>query len=606
MTDASEHETARANALAAAVFARSLCAGDSDVVISPGSRSTPLALAFAALPEARCHVVLDERAAAFVALGLARARGRAAVLLCTSGSAAGHYLPAFMEASHARVPLIAVSADRPPELHHCGAPQTALQANLFGPFARLAVDLPSPHLGLDWRWLRNVGARARLVADGSPAGPVHLNAPFAEPLWQGTTSASLPPSGWTVAGVKQPSVSALSWLAARLGETPRGLIVCGPLAPATIDPEDLAHAVVELSAALGWPILADPASGLRFGAHDRAAVIGSYDLLLRSDGAASALAPDVVLRLGMPPTSKTLGKFLARHGRDRAILIDPDGQWLDPTGAACALVEGDATSTCRGLARALGAVQTDRRWIAAWRDTDAQVRAALEQPCHEGDWEGRLARTLCQALPDGAQLHLGSSMPIRDVDAFAPPSGRRLRVQASRGLNGIDGAVATAAGEALAWQGPTVALIGDLTLRHDIGGLFAAVALGARLTLVVIDNGGGGIFSCLPIASDLAGDPALFERLFTTPQPQPLGPACRAAGARHQRIDDLGSLGRVVAASLEQPGVGVVEVAVDRLASVAARRNACAAVAEILARTDRAPETHSDRGASPWQWTGRT
>ncbi len=610
--------TARENRRVALALARSLCREQgTHVVVSPGSRSTPLALAFDALPEATVHVVVDGRAAAFVALGIARATGEPAIAVATSGSAGAHYFPAVVEASQGRVPLLLVTANRPGELADVGAPQTMPQHALFGEHARASLSLPEPHPGVTDRHVKNLGARARAVALGSPPGPVHLDVPFREPLWTPELEAEPPPPAVprarVVSGKRQLDAAALDALARELALEERGLFVAGPLAPATLDRDAFATAMARLARALGWPVLADPLSGLRHGGHDRTLVVAAGDALLAVPGLGSAMRPSRVLAFGQLMTSKAAGAFLATFAEDRTTLVDADGQWRDGGGVASELFVAEPSAFCEALAARVEELRGSQRarsepphggpqgatteaWLeaearverphgdpqaaytAAWLKADARAEAALDGACERGDFEGRAARELARALPDGACLFVGSSMPIRHIDRFVAKGAQRLALAGNRGVNGIDGAVATALGMALARRAPTLALVGDLTFLHDLDGCEAAGTLGARLTVVVFDNGGGAIFERLPIAEH----PTAFERLFRTPRPAKLGAVAAALGMRHVRVARVDDLVPTVLAELERPGVRVVELTVDSKASRAASEAALARVAAAV------------------------
>lgn len=590
MTDAS---TLRENERVALHLAHGLTAlGDTHVVISPGSRSTPLALAFDAHDRCHVHVVLDERAAAFVALGIARATGRPAIVVATSGSAGANHLPAVVEANVGRVPLVVVTANRPGELQDCGAPQTMPQRALFGEHVRAAIALPEPAPDLSSEWLRNTATRALLVATGSPPGPVHVDVPFREPLYDPSSKSpaeSAPPSVSLERGARRLSESALERVAAMLHSARDGAIVCGPLAPATLDLTEFASSVAELADALGWPILADATSGLRFGDHDRRLVVSSAGAVLSDPDGSPALAVGHLLAFGQPPTLKATSRYVASH-RNLMTLINSDETWPDGGGVAGGLIVADPATLCRDLSRTLRRARSEAprpeatgRWLRA---AEAASRE-LASRTRDGDWEGRIVAELLDALPPHTRLHVASSMPIRDLEAFGESRPTPLAISANRGVNGIDGTVATALGIAVASGSPTVALLGDLAFLHDLDGLEAAstVALDARarLVLVVVDNGGGGIFAELPIGRH----PTAFERLFLTPRPADIGGAARALDARYEATNSA-ELGARVRDALEHVGVSVLHVRIDRSESSSRRKRALLDAA-AAARTEARP-----------------
>ncbi len=542
------------------------------VVVSPGSRNTPLVLAFAAAQDAELHCILDERAAGFFALGLARATGRAVILVCTSGSAGAHYLPAVIEASASRIPLLILTADRPPEHHHCGAPQTINQQGLFGVHARWFVDLGAPNTDASLRWLRTVLTQALDQAEGASPGPVHINLPMREPLWAPGSDAP-PACSFAAAhvwrGPAQLSDEGLDALARRLAALPRGVIVAGVRAPSEADAL-LALALGELASRLGWPVLAEPTSQLRkptLGRH----LVSTYDALLRDANFAEAHAPDIVLRLGQFPTSKVLGQWLGRFGVDRTLLVEPHGAWLDPTHAANALVVAEPLRLIRGLLAHLPQ-SADNSWAMAWQAAEQTARARLDALCADGIWEAAIAREVLCSLPAGGALHVASSMPIRDLDSFAPPS--EVAIFANRGANGIDGTLACALGGAKGWPGPTAVLLGDLAFLHDVGALQLARQLAISLTVVVVNNGGGGIFEFLPIAQH----PQHFERFFYTPQTADIEQLVQAVRANYVRAQTMEQLRAGLEAARCQPGLSVVEAVVERGDNVRRHRAAWAAV----------------------------
>ncbi len=562
-------------------------------VLSPGSRSTPVAMALAADGRLELHVVLDERSAAFFALGLGRATGRPAVVLCTSGTAAANLHPAVLEAHHGRVPLLVVTADRPPELRDVGAGQTVDQVRLFGPVTRWFHDaeVPTDRSGAPAAW-RSLGARSVAEALGPPPGPVHLNLPLAEPLVPtGAPLVEAPgrPGGvpWIRhrAGAGAPGAGvapvAAEALAERVAATERGVVVAGwgaGEAPAT---------VARFAEAAGWPLLADPLSGLREGP----AVVSTYDALARHAAFRDGHRPDFVLRLGAPPTSKALARWLADPGGDGPvpeIVIGAHHGRLDPDRRVAEVVDvgaggdGSGTALLDEVAVRLGPRSGRSGWVASWADADRAARVAIDAHLDADDepFDGRVARDVHDALPGGTTLLVASSMPVRDLESFARPR-RGVRVLSNRGVNGIDGFVSTtlgvaagAAGEA----GPTVALLGDLCFLHDGGGLLAAAGAAVDAVLVVVDNDGGAIFSFLP----QAGHPRDFERLFGTPPEAGVADVAAGYGIPVASVNRAAELDGEVSRAIDAGGVRMVHVRTDRRTNVARHEAVWAAVAARL------------------------
>lgn len=547
-----------ANALGARTVARSLRAGGvQHVVASPGSRNTPLVLACESMSEIQMHTVLDERSAGFFALGLAKASRAPVALLCTSGSAAGHYLPAVIEAYNTRQPLVLLTADRPARLQGGGAPQTIDQHRMFGQFTPGFVDLGDPQAQNAPRRARALLAQA--VARSRRSGPVQINAPYDEPLWAPEIPdipGDVPnPVQWieTCPGVSERSVSRI---VARLQRTSRGLVVCGPLDM----PGDtgLATAVVELGRKLGWPVLAEATSQIRYGRHDLAGVVATYDALLRDDAFAQGAIPDIVLRIGRTPTSKALLQWLANQGPDRTVLVDAYGDWHDPTFGADAMIVADPQAWVNKACELLH-TREDSDYRRFWLRADDAATGALATECDQGFWQGTIARTLIQMLPDRSVLHVANSMPIRDVDAYTPVLAKHLQVHANRGANGIDGTLACAWGEATAHRPkPTVLLCGDLAFLHDSGSLASLRGTDANLTVVVVNNRGGRIFEQLPIAAHHA-----LESRFVTPQGADLGALSAAWELPYKSVTTAEDLGQSLRKGVATPGVQVIEAVVD-------------------------------------------
>jgi 2-succinyl-5-enolpyruvyl-6-hydroxy-3-cyclohexene-1-carboxylate synthase len=557
------------------------------VCISPGSRSAPLAVSADWQPELTTWVHIDERCSAFFALGLARASGEPVALVCTSGTAAANYLPAVVEANHARIPLILLTADRPPELRDWDAGQTIDQLKLYGSQVRWFSELPIADGGTPrLRHAASVAARALAEARGHTGapGPVHLNWPLREPLEPSATDLSGRSSARDSAGrvgfeAVRPAAPAAeatidSLLALARSES-RGLIVCGPLDAG----QGEADALCALAEATGWPLVADPASNVRAGSHVNTSspVIATGDFLARCGGFAKAHAPDVVVRFGSTPTSKALRLWLERHPPREFIVVDPHGGISDPSHLATRVLAVDPVRLCRAWARGLAA-PSQRPWLASWRRADVGAREAAQAALLDDDrlLELRAVRELWDSLPDGALLYVSNSMPIRHLDACMPVESRRVRVLANRGANGIDGMVSSAFGAAAAGVGRTVLLTGDLAFVHDLGGLLAG-RHGLDLTIVVLDNDGGGIFSFLPIAA--AGESVHFKELFRTPHGLDLSRAAALFGADYARVETLSHHRAALKEALAREGVSIVHVVVDGAASVEQFRAVAAAAA---------------------------
>lgn len=564
------------------------------VCICPGSRSTPLALTIANDPSLKTWMHIDERSGAFFALGLARALGEPVALLCTSGTAAANFLPAVVEAKSAGVPLLVLTADRPPELRDIGAAQTIDQNRLYGAHVKWFVEvaLPDATPGM-LRYARTLAARAISTAMTTPAGPVHLNFPFREPLVPMPIEplAGLSEEdalGWTGKPDGAPWVSvahsthavddeAVDALAQRLRRAERPLIVCGPQHDTA-----LALPLAKLAASLGAPLLVDPLSQLRWGTHDRSSLIDRYDAALRHDATAAGLEPDLVVRIGGVPTSKALGQYLQRHESAYHVVVDA-ARWPDPLMLADEMIHSDPRHLCEDLIAVLGEggePPRRSRWLNRWKAADTATcralndySASLTEP-----FEGRSLTDVVACLPDGATLVVSSSMPVRDLDAFATGDDRQIRVLSNRGANGIDGVVSTALGAAAASAirngGPLVLVIGDLAMYHDMNGLMAARLHALDATIVVLNNDGGGIFSFLPQASQATH----FEELWGTPHGLTFAPVADLYGAEYHDASDSDSLRRSVTAGIAASGLHIVEQRTDRARNVELHRDAWAAV----------------------------
>lgn len=581
-----------ANTALASAFVEELARGGLRLaVISPGSRSTPPAVALWRQPEIEVSVIVDERSAGFFALGAAQASGEPVALLCTSGTALVNYHPAVVEADESAIPLLVLSADRPPELRGIGAGQTIDQIKTFGSSVRWFCEVGTHDADDDGLLhYRSTACRALAAARGETRpGPVHLNLPWREPL------APIPVEGAVTATDElalegrgerpltavtridlEPSVFLLDEVAGHIGDAISGVIIAGR----QLDPE-VREPLAHLARVSGFPLLADPASQLRCGPHDRSHVVAAYDLLLREEHFARSVVPELVLRFGEMPTSKPLRAWLAASGADQ-IVIDPYGGWNEPSRRAAAILRADPTELASGWAARLEGLEGRERPLPErWLKGEAAAQAALSEAfaAETGITEPAFHRALGAAHRDGDLVYTASSMPIRDQESFLAPSDTDALFLSNRGANGIDGLISSGIGAARASGRPTTIVTGDLGLLHDLGGLAALREIDTPVRIVVIDNDGGGIFHFLPQETALESEE--FESLLGTPRGVNAAKAAALFGLPHRRIASLNELPDALAV-----GTSLIEVKTDRQANVAAHQQLTqlvhAAVATLL------------------------
>lgn len=557
--------------------------GMTHACVSPGSRSTPIALALERDPRVQTSVHLDERSSAFFALGIAKATRRPVGVACTSGTAAAEFFPAVVEAFQSRVPLVLMTADRPPRLRGTGANQTIDQTALYGRYTSF-VELPMPQEPVAGGLIRSLVATA--FEEAGTGVPVHINVPFDEPLMPEGQVVGVdelrgridPSSATTDAPGEDERVAATETLARAIDGT-NGVMVIGSLDDGPL------KKVLALAEMLGWPVVAEPLSGCRIpAAAGGATVLAAGQSLIADKAWLGEHTPQTVMQFGATPTTRASQGLVA--SAEQRIVVDRHHLDPDPEGnATIRLREDPETLATAVMARDTPLRQAGDGWLSAWRDADATARAALDTAMDSGSdpFEPRIARDLAAALPAGATLFVGSSMPVRDLDLAMTPRPH-VRVMGNRGASGIDGFLSTVLGAAAAATdtgSPVYALMGDLTFLHDVGALIWLANRGLDAVLTVVDNGGGGIFGLLA-----QRDLPEHERLFTTPHELDLEELCDAAGAGYQRVERAGEFLPSLHGAERMGGVAIVHVPVDPARTVRRRRAMTAEIAQALRTLD--------------------
>ncbi len=556
------------SATAAELFAQW---GVRNVCISPGSRNTPLILGFTRHPELDCSSHIDERSAAFFALGISRSSRIPAVLICTSGTAGANYYPAVMEASQSRTPLIVLTADRPARLVGTGANQTTRQDELFGCHVRHTCDMGLPEYGQShltllllraWRFAMGIDPSGRKI---NPPGPVHLNFPFEEPLYDQNMNmqgiCTLAANGlkkisdlWQYETQPGPAGSGptleLQTVIGRIKNKKDGLIVCGK-----DDLTEHRESILKLGRHLQWPVLADPLSGLRYSSQPHPEwLIAGYDLFAET----LDVKPDQVIRFGSKPVSKQLNRFLDRY-QTQTILVDPVGRFNDdcPTVVSTA-VDEFCDAACRLLPSGKTGEQCKR-----WMRSEADTIALADHFCRENpEFEGAWIRRIVNAVPDGSRVFVSNSMPVRDLDCWGGKVSRKFSIMANRGISGIDGIVSTALGMSHNYSGSSAHFLitGDLAFIHDVGGLAQQQRLPSALTIIVLNNQGGGIFNFLPVSQT---EESLYQTYWETRHAYRLDSISNAFGCKYVKVDENADLTQLLETCSGTPGVTVMEIPVS-------------------------------------------
>jgi 2-succinyl-5-enolpyruvyl-6-hydroxy-3-cyclohexene-1-carboxylate synthase len=579
-------------------------------VICPGSRSTPLALCLSEQSDMDVWMHVDERSAAFFALGMAKRLQQPVALVCTSGTAAANFLPAIVEAKLTHVPLLILTADRPPELRDCGAPQAIDQNRLYGTHVKWYMETALPEASNSaLRYIRTLACRAAALTLASPIGPVHLNMPFREPLTPNAQpDAPLPPEeqrdpiAWSGRDRNEPFVDVeisprslasdhipgMLWSLVK--KEPHGLIIAG--SGCSLDVYDK---LIQIAHRLNYPILADPLSHLRNSPkHDtpwtkpvdvdkRYVISTSYDAFLRLESFVATHKPGLILRFGAMPTSKPLLLYLKRYADCPQVVIDENDDWQEPTQQASVMINSRVVQVCNNLLTYLGDLEHPKSpWFSEWRHTELITKQTLLSTINDFQqpFEGRIFTELNDLLPDRATLYVGNSMPVRDLDTFFWGSDRNVSIIGNRGANGIDGVISSALGYSAGQLvgGPTVLVIGDLSFYHDLNGLLAACMHNLDLLIILVNNDGGGIFSFLPQAAY----PEHFEQLFGTPTGLDFAPVVAMYGGTLTRPASWEEFREAVQAGMHEGGLHVVEVKTDRESNVTMHRQLWQAVEQAL------------------------
>lgn len=539
-------------------------AGVKDVVVSPGSRSTPLAYAFAHTKEFTMYRQVDERSAAFLALGIAKASAQPVVLVCTSGTAAANYFPAIVEAKLARVPLIVLTADRPHELREVGAPQAIAQPNLYGQQVKWSVDFPIPdEFPNTLPFIERHIARAIAIATTAPAGPVHVNVPFREPLLI-DFQEKLPGITFyeSMSQDIKPNEHAMNGLEAMIENAKKGILIIGEMAQST----DL-KVVWNFIRHLQWPVLVESLSHLRGNVPNDCVeyIIDQYDALLKSETFKQLIVPDTVIRFGAQPVSKPLMQFLTKVNPQNYVVIDEDPMFRDSLAITTHHIQSTIGSWIDDIQ--LKTINTDLTYVQKWLEANHIATSYIETYIQEESDEGALTATLFKNLPENSNLFASSSMPIRDVDTFFQKTEKDIRIYANRGANGIDGVVSTAIGTQLATDRDCYLLIGDLAFLHDSNGLIASRYQHCDMTIVILNNDGGGIFSYLSQATVEQH----YEELFGTPSGLQFDHLAKMYDAQYIAVQTKEELAEVLKTPKQKP-IRIIEVFTDRPHNVQAHR----------------------------------
>ncbi|MFD1040185.1 2-succinyl-5-enolpyruvyl-6-hydroxy-3-cyclohexene-1-carboxylic-acid synthase [Virgibacillus byunsanensis] len=557
--------------------------GVTDVVISPGSRSTALAMTVIEHPDMNEWVIIDERSAAFFALGMAKQTKRAVALVCTSGTAAANYFPAIVEAHYSRVPLIVLTADRPHELRDVGAPQAIEQIKLYGDYVKWFQEMALPEASPKMlNYVRSKASRAVFLSQEGNAGVVHLNLPFREPLipdfslpdlWGEDTGQSYSP---TFQGTKKLHEQQLNSLMKKLQSKQKGVIVCGPQMDKL-----LTETIVQLASKWGLPILADPLSQIRSGEHDKDQIMEGYDAFFRNEEIRKALEPDFIIRFGAMPVSKAYLFYVKEHKHALQFIVEHHAGYREPAGNTTEFIYADPSLLCNDLINSSISLNIDPSWLQKWQTMNRVAKNHLLTKDEGLLTEGEAVRCLVEVIPENGSLYVGNSMAVRDLDTFFMTTPKDITVLANRGANGIDGMVSSGLGAATKGKHVTL-LLGDLSFFHDLNGLLTAKQYSINITILLINNNGGGIFSFLPQVDNKKH----FEALFGTPIDIEFQQAIEMYGGNYTSVSTETDLKDILYSSYSYKGLSVIEVKTDRTTNMEWHRKKWQAIEDELLNSE--------------------
>ena len=539
------------------------CSGVRHVVISPGSRSTPLAMLFTEHKKIKEWIVVDERSAAYFALGIAKQQQAPVAIVCTSGTAAANYYPAIVEAYYSRIPLLVLTADRPHELRDTGASQTIKQTEMYGDYVKWFHDMALPEATPEMiHYVRSKASRSVYESIVGNFGPVHLNFPLREPLMPDLTLANI----WgnskqevayhaVTQGMKKLNKHQLEHLLKTMMKKKKGVLITGPQVDGT-----LSQAIINLANTWNLPVLADPLSQLRAGDHGKKNIVECYDAILRNKQIRDKLKPEFIIRFGAMPVSKSILFYLNELDDIPQYVIETDEGSRNPINHATTFIYANPQILCNDFIKYSNNKEVDKKWLEKWLRMNSIAKKYIMKESINTLTEGEAVQCLLSVIPNESVLYVGNSMPIRDIDTFFMTTNRRITIYANRGASGIDGVVSSSIGVAATSDKHVTLVLGDLSFYHDLNALLIAKHYNVAITILLINNNGGGIFSFLPQAENKKH----FEKLFGTPLHIDFKHAVNMYGGNYTLVHTKSKLQDELLISYKQKGLNVIEVQTDR------------------------------------------